>query len=108
MPAVRTLRGEHLWRVTVRDMELVKELWLDWQHRGKAPLEPTGRRKRGQLIGINCVSLGHLLGILNLPLALDPARELERQRECNCGGRRVLLFLWCRSGGTSQWGLEAE
>lgn len=56
-------------------MKLMKELWLNWYHQRKAPLEPTGRGKRGQLIGVNCVSLGHVLGIMNLPSALTQPKS---------------------------------
>lgn len=66
----------------------VQELWLDWHCRRKALLDQTGRGKRGQIIGINCVSLWHL----NLPLAwIQPESWSGSWRVVEA----VLLFLWC-------------
>lgn len=44
-------------------------------HQRNAPLGLTGRGKRGQLVGIHRVSLGHLFDIMNLPLALTQPKS---------------------------------
>lgn len=72
----------------------MKELWLVWYHYRKAPLETVGRGKGGQLIEINCVSLGHPLGIMNLLLVL--AHPKSRSDSCSVIVTGVvLLFQSC-------------
>jgi hypothetical protein len=87
----------------------MEEFWLVWYQEGKAPLESIGKGRRVQLIGVSCINFEHLHGILDLPLAVEPSKELEWPLEYKYDRRRVLLSLWCIQVGQANgaWRLNS-